>query len=217
MKNLPTLLTLARIAAGPIIAGIVLWAASQLYIDHYLAGFLYAGACALFIVAAATDWLDGYLARKLDAVSPLGAALDHCADKVLVASVLAALAYAALPMDLVVAAIIIIARDIAMAGLREGLQASGRAAPVSQLGKWKAAAEMAGVATFLALQSASQISSEFRLVFTLDWSSHILIWAAAILALVSGAHYAFALRRPPGAPVSVRTAELDHIEKENHG
>lgn len=210
---LPTALTLARIAAGPIVAGVVLWAASQLYVDHYLAGFLYAGACALFIVAAATDWLDGYLARKLAAVTPLGAALDHCADKVLVASVLAALAYAALSLDLVVAAIIIIARDIAMSGLREGLQASGRGAPVSPLGKWKAAAEMAGVATFLAHQSASQLSDNFRVVFTLDWSAHILIWAAALLALVSGAQYALALRRPAPARVSVRAAELDHVQE----
>ena len=213
MRHLPTLLTLSRMAAGPIVAGLVLWAASQLYIDRYLAGFLYASACALFIVAAASDWLDGYLARKLDAVSPLGAALDHCADKVLVACVLAALAYAALPMDLVVAAIIIIARDIAMSGLREGFQGAGRAAPVSPLGKWKAAAEMAGVATYLGFQSAGLLSSSVRVVFTLDWSAHILIWAGALLALVSGAQYAFALREPAKAGVSVRTAELDHVQE----
>ena len=194
-SSLPTALTLARMVAGPAIGGLVLWAATLLYVDPHIAGAIYAVTCGLFIVAAATDWLDGYLARRLDAVTLLGAALDHCADKVLVASVLAALAYAALPVDLVAAAILIIARDMALAGLREGLQASGRSVPVSRLGKWKAAAEMAGVAAFLAFQAAALLSSSPRLVMTLDWSAHILIWAAALLALVSGALYAAAAFR----------------------
>ena len=82
-----------------------------------------------------TDWLDGWLARKFDAVTPLGAALDHVADKVLVACALVALAYAALPLHLVIAAVIILGRDIAIAGLREGISAQGGSLPVSQLRK----------------------------------------------------------------------------------
>src|SRR5690349_12962580 len=120
---------------GPIVAGLVLWAADSLYTDRLLSGFIYALALILFALAASTDWLDGWLARKFGAVTPLGAALDHIADKVLVACVLIALAYAALPIWLVIPAVIILGRDVAIAGLREGLSAQGRALPVSELGK----------------------------------------------------------------------------------
>lgn len=191
------MLTLTRIALGPIVAGLILWAASVLYSDRLLAGFIYALAAILFIIAALTDWLDGWLARKLDAVTPLGAALDHSADKVLVICALVALAYAALPLSLVVASVIILARDVAIAGLREGLAASGRAPPVSRIGKWKAAAEMAGVASFLAFQAAALLGAAPSIVQGLDWAARLLIWAAAGLALFSGARYAAAAFKRP--------------------
>jgi CDP-diacylglycerol--glycerol-3-phosphate 3-phosphatidyltransferase len=149
---LPTLLTLFRIAMGPAIAGLVLWAAAETYKDPLLAGFIYALCLVLFLLASVTDWLDGWLARKLDAVTPLGAALDHTADKVLIVCVLVALAYAALPLGLVAATVIILGRDVAIAGLREGLSQSGRLLPVNQLGKWKAAAENVGRRGVLRLQ-----------------------------------------------------------------
>ncbi len=192
---LPTILTLFRIAMGPVIAGLVLWAASQLHIDRVLAGLIYALALVVFVLAAITDWLDGWLARKLDAVTPLGAALDHSADKVLIICVLVALAYAALPLQMVAAAVLILGRDVAVAGLREGLAASGRSLPVSQLGKWKAAAEMAGVGAFLAFQSAALLLAPASVVLGLYWAALILIWTAAALALLSGAHYVAALMR----------------------
>jgi CDP-diacylglycerol--glycerol-3-phosphate 3-phosphatidyltransferase len=192
----PLLLTLARIAMGPVIAALVLWAAHVLYTDRLLAGFIYALTAILFVLAALTDWLDGWLARKLDAVTPMGAALDHAADKVLVTCALAPLAYAALPFDLVVAAVIILGRDVAVAGLREGLSNSGRTLPVSRLGKWKAAAEMAGVSTFLAYQAAALLFAPPRVILGLDWAAHALLWLGAGLALLSGARYALAARRP---------------------
>lgn len=193
--NLPILLTLARMALAPVIAGFILWAASVLYSDRLLAGFIYALTTILFVLAALTDWLDGWLARKLGAVTPMGAALDHCADKVLVACALVALAYAALPLDLVAAAVILLGREIAVAGLREGLSNSGRALPVSRLGKWKAAAEMAAVAAFLSGQTTAQLFSAPRMVIGLDWAAHALFWLAVGLALISGAGYARAATR----------------------
>lgn len=189
MKSLPTLLTVFRILMGPVIAALVLWAAGELYIDRLLAGFIYALALILFIVAALTDWLDGWLARKYDAVTPLGAALDHSADKVLITCVLVALAYAALPMLLVAAAVVILGRDVAVAGLREGIAAQGKTLPVSSLGKWKAAAEMAGVGAFLAFQAAALLFAPANFVIGLDWAARILLWAAAALALISGGQY----------------------------
>jgi CDP-diacylglycerol--glycerol-3-phosphate 3-phosphatidyltransferase len=194
---IPTLLTLFRIAMGPLIAALILWATTYLYSDHYLAGFIYALALFLFVLAAATDWLDGWLARKLDAVTPLGAALDHAADKVLITCVLVALAYAALPLGLVAASVLILGRDVAVAGLREALSAQGKSLPVSQLGKWKAAAEMAGVGAFLAFKMSALLTLSASVVLGFDWAARILIWTAAALALISGAHYVQALLRSP--------------------
>jgi cardiolipin synthase (CMP-forming) len=193
VKNLPTLLTIFRIVMGPVIAALVLWAADVVYSDRLLAGFIYASCLILFLIAAATDWLDGYLARKLDAVTPLGAALDHSADKVLITCVLVALAYAALPLMLVAAAVLILGRDVAVAGLREGISAQGKTLPVSQLGKWKAAAEMAGVGAFLAFQAAAILFAPASVIVGLDWAAALLLWSAAALALISGAQYVGAL------------------------
>lgn len=187
------MLSVFRIVMAPVVAGLVLWAATQTHADPLLAGFIYTLALILFVIAALTDWLDGYLARKLDAATPLGAALDHSADKVLVTCALVALAFAALPLGLVAASVIILGRDVAVAGLREGIAAQGKTLPVSQLGKWKAAAEMAGVSAFLAFQASALLSAPFQIVLGLDWAARLLLWSAAVLALISGAQYFGAL------------------------
>jgi cardiolipin synthase len=198
---LPTLLTIFRIAMGPVIAGLVLWAANDLHKDPLLSGFIYTLAFILFVLAASTDWLDGYLARRWNAVTPLGAALDHAADKVLITCVLVALAYAALPMMLVAAAVLILGRDVAVAGLREGISAQGKSLPVSHLGKWKAAAEMAGVAAFLAFQATALLAPVLGIPDSvddgLDWAARLLLWSAAALALISGGQYIAALLKRP--------------------
>lgn len=211
MKSLPTLLTLARIALGPVIAGLILWAAAVLYSDRLVAGALYGASLVLFVLAAASDWLDGWLARKLDAVTPLGAALDHAADKVLIVCVLVALAYAALPLNLVAAAVIILGRDVAIAGLREGLSAQGRSLPVGQIGKWKAAAEMGGAGAFLGFQTTALLMAPVDIVLGLSWAAQGLLWIAAGLALLSAAFYVAALMRP----ASVEAAELNQVQQEN--
>lgn len=196
--RLPMALTLARIAAGPIVAALVLWAESFVFADRALAAILYLGASALFILAALSDWLDGYLARKLNAVSPLGAALDHGADKVLAVCVLLALAYAAMPLNLVIAAILLLGRDVAVASLREGLSASGRAPPVGRLGKWKAALTMAGIAALLLMKGAALAAAPDSVFLALFYAAHALLWIAVALALWSGAGYAAAALKAPG-------------------
>jgi len=103
---------------------------------------------------------------------------------------LLALAYTALPLDLAAAAVIIVGRDLAVAGLREGLSSSGKMLPVNSLGRWKAAAEMAGVGAFLAYQGAALLLIPANVVLGLYWASRLLLWAAAIAALISGAVYA---------------------------
>ena len=196
MKRLPMILTIIRLAMGPVIAALILWASTFIYSDPQQAGFIYALSAILFVVASLTDWVDGWAARKFDAVTPLGAALDHCADKVLVTCVLIVLSFASLTFDLVIAALIIIARDVFVSGLREGLSNTGRRLPVSGLGKWKAAAEMAGVTAFLAYQACALLHAPARVVLGLDWASTGLIWIGAALALWSAAQYVVAALRP---------------------
>lgn len=195
MKRLPLILTLFRLAMGPAIAALILWSATSLHHDPLLSGFIYALCVILFMLAALTDWLDGALARKYDAVTPLGAALDHTADKVLIVCILVALAYAALPLELVAVSVIILGRDVAIAGLREASGAQGKALPVSQLGKWKAAAVMAGVGAFMAFQAGALLFATEAWVSGLYWAARILLWAGAALALASAALYVRAMLR----------------------
>jgi len=193
------ILTIIRLAMGPVIAALILWASTVLYSDRLLAGFIYAISAILFVIASLTDWVDGWAARKFDAVSPLGAALDHCADKALVTCVLIVLTFASLTFDLVIATLIILARDVFISGLREGLANSGRALPVDGVGKWKTAAIMAGVTAFLAYQACSLLYAPARVILGLDWASTGLLWIGAILALWSGLRYISAAMKPASA------------------
>ncbi|MBI1249992.1 MAG: CDP-diacylglycerol--glycerol-3-phosphate 3-phosphatidyltransferase [Alphaproteobacteria bacterium] len=182
-------LTGARLLAGPLIAGFLLWLQSEAAPgDAAAQRTLLAAAAAAFALAAATDWLDGFLARRWNAVTPLGAALDHAADKALVAPVLLALAFGILPLDLAAAAMLIVARDIAVAGLREGLSAAGRTLPVGPWGKVKAAAEMAAIVIILALPALSAAAP--GLGPALETLARGAMWLAAGLALWSAALYA---------------------------
>jgi CDP-diacylglycerol--glycerol-3-phosphate 3-phosphatidyltransferase len=189
MARLPMILTWSRIIAGPIIAAIVISAASLSFSDPQSSGLLFAGAAVLFVLAALTDWLDGALARKMGTVSPLGAALDHGADKVLTGTVLIALAYAALSADLVIAALLIVGRDALLAALREGFALSGRALPVSQGGKWKTGLLLTAIIALLAAQVSILLGGGEGVVAALSGAGRALLWAAAALALWSAAGY----------------------------
>ena len=140
--TLPTILTWTRIVAIPLIAGV-----------FYLP--LTPAACNLiatvmFIVFAATDWLDGFLARKLNQTSAFGAFLDPVADKFLVCASLLVLVH--LNRADVFVALIIIGREIAISALREWMAELGARAQVavSNLGKWKTAAQMLALVILLA-------------------------------------------------------------------
>ncbi len=191
--RLPMALTLARLLAGPLIAWIIVEAHARTHLAEGVPGArLWLIAALIFILAALTDWLDGALARRMKAVTPLGAALDHVADKALIAAVLIALAYTALPADLVAAAIILIVRDLVVAGLREHFGAQMR---VDRLGKLKAALAMSGVALFLVFQAWALISYGDVASLALFWAARVTLWASAILSLVSAMSYVRAIPR----------------------
>ena len=172
--TLPTLLTWARIVAIPLIVGLFYLPAEPA--TRNLA------ATVLFVVVALTDWLDGYLARKLNQTSSFGAFLDPVADKFLVCAALLTL----LQLDRVNAfvALVIIGREIAISALREWMAQIGasRSVAVHMLGKLKTVVQMVAI-PFLLFDG-----SLFGLIDTRIWGT-VLIYLAAVLTIWSMVYY----------------------------
>ena len=174
MWTIPTLLTLTRIAAIPLIAGLF-----YLPIDNALRNLL---ATVMFVVFALTDWLDGYLARKLNQTSAFGAFLDPVADKFLVCASLLVLVHLG-RVDVLVS-LIIIGREIAISALREWMAQIGakRSVAVHMLGKLKTTMQMVAI-PFLLYDGVL-----FGVIDTAAWGV-VLIWIAGILTVWSMVYY----------------------------
>jgi len=172
--TLPTLLTWARIVAIPLIVGVF-----YLPLPHGMQNLL---ATVMFVAFAATDWLDGWLARKLNQTSSFGAFLDPVADKFLVCAALLVL----VQLDRVDAlvALVIIGRDIAISALREWMAQIGasRSVAVHMLGKVKTATQMTAI-PFLLYNGVL-----FRYIDTQRWGTW-LIWVACVLTIWSMVYY----------------------------
>jgi CDP-diacylglycerol--glycerol-3-phosphate 3-phosphatidyltransferase len=172
--TIPTLLTWARIAAIPLIIGVY-------YLDWPMATKNLV-ATSMFVLFAATDWLDGYLARKLNQTSAFGAFLDPVADKFLIcASLLVLLEHGRVGA---VVALIIIGREIAISALREWMAQIGasRSVAVHMLGKLKTVAQMVAI-PFLLYDGGL-----FGFIDTRLWGT-ALIWVAAVLTVWSMVYY----------------------------
>lgn len=143
--NLPNVLTWLRILTIPLV--VVLFMLGR---DHP-GGWQDQAAGALFALAAITDTLDGYLARRLNQITPLGAFLDPVADKLIVAVALVLVASRDPRWVMVLAAVIIIGREIAVSALREWMAEIGHRAKVavSGVGKYKTTLQMIGLTLLL--------------------------------------------------------------------
>jgi CDP-diacylglycerol--glycerol-3-phosphate 3-phosphatidyltransferase len=174
MLNLPNLLTLSRIFAVPILVALLWWPGWQ-------AG--YAMAFGVYCLMGITDYFDGYLARAQGAVSRLGIFLDPIADKIMVAAVIVMLvANGDIAGWHVIAAIVILMREIAVSGLREFLAGLRVSVPVSQLAKWKTTLQLIALGALI-LAGATPwwaLPQQVGLV---------TLWAAAALTLVTGWDY----------------------------
>lgn len=170
--NVPMILTWARIALIPLIIGVF-------YIpDSILSPFMQnVWATVIFIVAALTDAFDGYIARKYNMESAIGAFLDTSADKLMVCAALIVLLDFG-RVDMIVA-LIIIGREITVTALREWMAKVGAAArvKVNWFGKIKAIAQMVAIPMLLYWDSFLGIS--------MAWLGTILIYVAAILTIYS--------------------------------
>ena len=172
--TIPTILTWTRIVAIPLIVG-VFYLGLQPSLQNLI-------ATVMFVVFALTDWLDGYLARKLNQTSSFGAFLDPVADKFLVCASLLVLVH--LNRADVFVALIIIGREIAISALREWMAQIGasKSVAVHMLGKLKTFAQMVAI-PFLLFDGLL-----FGEIDTRVWGTG-LIWIAAILTAWSMVYY----------------------------
>lgn len=204
--TLPNTLTVFRLIAAPAFALVFV------AFPRPLADWL---ALALFVGAAVTDWLDGYLARRWGQTSRFGAMLDPIADKAMIIIALAIiLALSLLDPWLTAAAAIILFREVFVSGLREFLGAEASRLKVTKLAKWKTTAQMVAIVTLLlslalhemhlwAFRATSPADYEAALamgpaspvwrLWAAGWATGLagaaLLWLAAILTALTGWDY----------------------------
>jgi CDP-diacylglycerol--glycerol-3-phosphate 3-phosphatidyltransferase len=178
LLNTPNLITLSRIILIPLLIGI-----------FYLPDSAMSGqsknvtATVIFIFAGITDWLDGYLARRLNQMSAFGAFLDPVADKLIVAGALVVLLHLEPPRVDAMVALIIIGREIAISALREWMAKVGQAKSVAVafIGKLKTVSQMVAIPLLL--------FHDRLLGLDCLWLGTILINVAAVLTVASMLYY----------------------------
>ena len=178
LKKIPNILTIGRIIIVPFFV-----------LAFYLPGF-YGDltACVLFVIASFTDFLDGMLARMMGEESKLGELLDPIADKIIVATALILLVMSGTIRHYeVIAAIIILTREILISGLREFLARGKIKLPVTNLAKLKTFLQMVAIALLLTGETGNKILN-FQ-----DYNAQtigiILLWLSAFLTLYTGYEY----------------------------
>ena len=179
MLTLPNLLTLSRIFAVPILV-FLLWRPSP--VDYGVTFVLYC-------IVGITDYFDGYLARAQGQISRLGQFLDPIADKIMVAAVIMMLVSTrnhsggpVIHSFHIIAALIILLREIFVSGLREYLAPLNISMPVSKLAKWKTTFQLVSLGALI-------LGGAFPDAPWVHQAGLVSLWAAAVLTLVTGWDY----------------------------
>lgn len=181
--NLPNRITLARICLIPIMMFFLLvdfsfypapihWGSFQLSVNHLI-------AAVIFLLAASTDGIDGYIARKYNMVTNLGKLLDPLADKLLVSAVLISLVEMGRCDSWI--AVVIISREFAVTGLRQVALLEGKVVAASKWGKIKTIVQIVAISLLLL--------NNFPFQFIRIPVDDIAIWAAAVITIYSGIDY----------------------------
>ncbi|MFZ0267711.1 CDP-diacylglycerol--glycerol-3-phosphate 3-phosphatidyltransferase [Caulobacter sp.] len=205
MKNLPNILTASRLVIALFMfvalaaaAGGVPWLSENLTGEQQMS--LQRWAFWAFVVAAVTDFFDGWLARKLDAVSIWGAILDPIGDKILVCGALLGLmALGPNPLVILPSGLILF-REFAVSALREVGAGKGIKLPVTVLAKWKTTLQLVAIGAEMILVSwaAFGLPTEPSVVAPATYVTHALLWLAAVVTLITGAQYWEAARKALG-------------------
>ena len=173
IKQIPNCLTMFRIVS-----------AVAVYLSFYVAApFGHWMAVVVFALGAITDFFDGYLARSMNVVSPLGRFLDPIADKLLVAAALMMMvAFERISGFAVLPAVIIMCREIMVSGLREHLAEIKVPLPVTVLAKWKTTAQILAIGFLLVGDASPELIPSILI-------GDILLWIAGIVTVQTGYIY----------------------------
>jgi cardiolipin synthase (CMP-forming) len=175
--SLPNILTYGRIVAVPALVAILFWSRED---------SMRWWALGIFVVAAITDYFDGYFARAWHQYSAIGKMLDPIADKLLVAAALLMLvADETINSWSIWAAVIILSREILVSGLREFLAGLRVSVPVTQIAKWKTTAQLVALGFLIAGPAGDAVLPEGWTIRT----GLLLLWLAAGLTLYTGWDY----------------------------
>jgi len=176
--NLPNILTVSRIVLIPVFV-----------VAYYLPfSWSYTASAIIFTIAAGTDWLDGYLARKLDQSTPFGAFLDPVADKLMVAISLTVIIESYQSVWVTVPAMIIIGREIVVSALREWMAEQGKRdnVAVSFIGKLKTACQMWAILLLLLGKDGGWLfGSGMTLIYI---ASALTLWSMYLYLTASWVH-----------------------------
>ena len=181
--NIPNILTLARIALIPVFLLVAYWPPAMGFDANHPDMTRHIILTTIFVVAAVTDWFDGYLARTLNQTSAFGRFLDPVADKLMVAAALIVLVQWQPSISMAFAAIVIISREITVSALREWMAELGArtSVAVSTVGKYKTAFQMIAITVFLLNWPPLEILA-YALLYTAVvltlWSMFIYLKAA---------------------------------------
>ena len=145
---------------------------------------MYVSALVVFVLAASTDWMDGYYARKYGQVTKLGRIFDPFVDKIIICGSFIALV--AVPTSGVAAwmATVVVARELLVTSLRGMIEGAGGDFSASQLGKWKMVLQCAAVVAILLVLINEPVAGWLQI------SATVLLWAAILLTIYSGYDYA---------------------------
>ncbi len=184
--NLPNLLTYGRVAAVPVLVALLFWPGDAW--SNWT-------ALGVYILAAVTDFFDGYLARAWSQQSSLGRMLDPIADKLLVSAALLMLcADGEIANWSLWAAVIILCREILVSGLREYLAELRVPMPVTAVAKWKTAAQLVALGFLIAGPAGERVMPGAHAI------GIVLLWISAVLTLYTGWDYMKASYQHVGAP-----------------
>ncbi len=181
VKQLPNLLTGLRIAMVPF------YLFSLYFVRGSIGVFL---ALLVFVVAGITDYLDGYLARRLDCVTDLGKVIDPLADKLIVSVALISLAFEPFNLISLIVVIIILARELLVTILRKYYSARKIYLSANNWGKAKTATQMTGIIgslLYAVLREYSFIASEYYGL--IEQGIRIFFWVVTVITIVSGLSY----------------------------
>ncbi|WP_298913921.1 CDP-diacylglycerol--glycerol-3-phosphate 3-phosphatidyltransferase [uncultured Roseobacter sp.] len=206
--TMPNVLTIVRLLAAPMVAVMFLYF-TRPYADWF--------ALVLFVLAAITDWFDGYLARAWKQETKLGAMLDPIADKAMVViALMVIIGFSSWSPWLVLPATVILFREVFVSGLREFLGDTAGTLKVTKLAKWKTTFQMVAIAVlfsqgvfehYLGMSAYGMDQTMVNAIFegtepdlqglrwkhaAMEWAGstgHVLLWVAAALTLITGVDY----------------------------